>query len=78
MRLTSFLHTVKWLQLFCFGWLFYGISTLFRSFNAELSQFDESLYVSRSSYLQILQLNVKTVPIQTIQFSISTIFCLLS
>ena len=38
------------------GWLvgwFYGISTLFGSFNAELNQFDKSLYVSRSSYRQV-------------------------
>ena len=33
--------------------LFYGISTFFGSFNAESSHFDESLFISRSSYLQI-------------------------
>ena len=58
--------------------LFYGVSTLFGSFNAELSQFDKGLHVSRSFFLQICmstffvytQLNVKIVLFQTIQFSI--------
>ena len=39
-----------------FDWLadlFYGVSTLFGSFNAESSHFDKSLFVSRSLYLQI-------------------------
>ena len=35
------------------GSLFYGISTLFGSFNTESSPFDEILFVSRSSYIQI-------------------------
>ena len=38
--------------------LFYGILALFGSLNAALSQFDKSLYVSRSSYLQIYISNV--------------------
>ncbi len=52
--------------------LFYGVSTLFESFNAELSHFKKSLYVSRSSYLQTFQLNVNTVRFQTVQFSVIT------
>ena len=60
-----------WFRINC---LIYSISTLFRSFNAELSHFHKSLFVSMSSYLQIFQLNVKTVLFPTIQFRISTQF----
>ena len=63
--------------LVCWLFCFYGISTLFGLFNVKLSQFNKSLHVSRSSYLQICistvfvytPLNVKTVPFQTTQFS---------
>ena len=54
------------------GWLFYCASTPFESFNADLSRFDKSSYVLKSSYLQIFQLNVKTVLFQTIQFCMLT------
>ena len=51
--------------------LFYGTSTLFRSFNAEFKfqtiQFISIVFVYK-------QLNVKTVLLQAIQFSISTHF----
>ena len=74
-----------WLVGWLVGW-FYGVSTLFESFNAELCQFDKSLHVSKPSYLQIYkstiffrtQLNVKTVLFQTIQFSISRQFSFIS
>ena len=49
------------------GWLFYGISTLFRSFNAKLKFKQFSLALAHS-------LNVKTILFQAIQFSISTQF----
>ena len=57
--------------LFGLGCLFYSVSTLFRSFNAELRHFYKSLYVSRFLYLQIFQLKDQTVQFQTIQFSLS-------
>ena len=38
----------------CLIILFYGVLTLFGSFNAESSHFDESLFVSKSSYFQII------------------------
>ena len=74
-RVRNIIFLVSWLFL-----LFFGTSVVFGSFNAELSKLDKSLYVSRSSYLQTCirtvfvytQWNVKAVPFQTIQFSIST------
>ena len=60
------------------GWLvglFYGVSALFGSFNADLSHFDKSQTVHFSiSTLLFTQLNVEAVLFQTIQFSISTFF----
>ena len=51
------------------GWLFYffGISTLFGSFNTKF----QTIQFSVSIILVYKQLNVKTILFQTIQFSIS-------
>ena len=76
LEFNTFIDTVRLVVLF------YGVSTLFGLFNAELSQFDMSLHVSRSSYRQICistdfvytQLNFKTVLFQATPFSISTLF----
>ena len=61
------------------GWLvvlFYGISTLFGSFNAELSQFDkfQTIQFSISIVFLYIQLNAKTVLFQKIQFTIQKQF----
>ena len=56
----------------CLVVLFYGISTLFGSFNAELSHFDKSF--KQFSTVFYTQLNIKTSLFQTVQFSISTQF----
>ncbi len=63
------------------GWLVgcfvYSLSTFIGSSNIELSHFGESFNQFSLIQAQILvskQLNVKTVPFQTIQFSISTQF----
>ena len=60
------------------GWLvlFYSISILFRSFNAELSHLRVLNNSVKYKYsLLFTKLNVKTVLFQTIQFSTSTQFC---
>ena len=62
------------------GWLvvlFYGVLTLFGSFNAELSHFDkfQTIWFCISIvFFVYTQSNVKTVLFQTIQFSLSTQF----
>ena len=61
------------------GWLvvlFYGVSTFFESFNAELSYFEVSKNSVQYKYIIFIytQLNVKTVIFQTIQLSIRTQF----
>ena len=63
-----------------FGWLlvlFYGISSLFGSFNTELSHFDKSFKqfsLVKVQFVVYMQLYVKTVLFQTVQFSISMQF----
>ena len=69
---TNFLQTKDWLV----GWLvglfvclFYGVSTIFGSFNAELSNFDKSfeqLVEYKFSFFVYTQSNVKTVLFQTL------------
>ena len=59
------------------GVLFYDGSTLFGSFNAELSHFDkkfQTIQFSISINFVYTKLNIKTVLFQAIQFSISTQF----
>ena len=59
--------------------LFYGISTLFGSFNGKLSHFDKSPNKSVSyKYRFCMYTDVKTVRFQAIQFSISTQFSFIS
>ena len=58
---------------------FYGVSTRFGSFNAELSHFDKRLYIwfsfmSHQPIVGYLMPNLWTVQFQTIQFSVSTQF----
>ena len=55
--------------------LFYGVSTLFGSFNAELSYFDKSFKqfsLVPAQFFVYTELNFKTVLFQMIQFNIST------
>ena len=67
-------------QLWWIDWLvgwFYGLSTLFGSFNAKLSQIDKSLKQLILEFVHFLvytQLYVKTLIFQTAQFSINTQF----
>ena len=62
------------------GWLvvsFYGISTLFGSFNAKLSHSDKTFKqfsLIKVQFVVYSQLHVKTVLFQTIQFCINTEF----
>ena len=71
---TPFLLPTPLICCFWFWLIVLGVSRHFGSFNAKLSHFDESWYVSRFLYFHIFQLNVKTVLFQTIQFSMSTVF----
>ena len=65
---------IDWLVGWLVGWLVYlfdCISTVFGSFNVELSHFDK---VQAIQILVYTQLNIKTVLFQTIQFCIRTQF----
>ena len=62
------------------GWLvvlFYGVSTLFGLFNTKLSHFDKSFKqfsLVKVHFFVYIQLHVKPVLFQTIQFSLSMQF----